>query len=106
MKRFALLALMFLMSVPCPKSQAIILTPENVNIQTNHANMPYKQYLKFYLIDEERINIIFKQMSEEDERNFERSLSKEEKKDFYIHSISGILEEPADWIKEKGTIEI
>lgn len=97
MKRFALLVFICVLSFGAIEAPAIILTPENVNMHTDHTNMPYKQYLKFYIIDEERINIIFKQMSEDDERKFERSLTKEEKQDYkYTQKVQKLIDK-GDW---------
>ena len=97
MKRFPLLALIGIVLLFGIPSQGIILTPENVNTQTKHINMPYKQYLRFYIIDEERINITFKQLSEEDERNFEKTLTKEEKQNYkYTKKVQKLIDK-GDW---------
>ena len=42
--------------------------------------MPYANYLKYYTIEDGRVQIHFNQMNEETEKNYLRNLSKEEKR--------------------------
>ena len=99
MKKIALLVFIcILLSAGCINAQAIILTKDNVStVSKNYSAMPYGKYLRYYLIDEEKIFINFKQLSDEDDKNFEKTLSKEEKQDYkYVKKVQKIIDK-GDW---------
>lgn len=78
--------------------QSIVLTKDNISTPAKcYSSMPYGKYLRYYLIDEEKIFITFKQLSEEDDKNFEKTLSKEEKQDYkYVKKVQKIIDK-GDW---------
>ena len=93
MKKFISLVLICFLSAGCMNAQAIILTPENVTKTKSYANMPYGNYLRYYILDEEKIFITFKQLSEEDDKNFEKTLTKEQKQDYkYTKKVQKLID--------------
>ena len=97
MKKFVSLVFICFLIAGFQSSPAIVFTPENVNTQVQRTNMPFKQYLKYYVIDEERVNIVFKKLSEDDEKNFEKTLTKEEKQDYkYVKKVQKLIDK-GDW---------
>lgn len=98
MKKIALLVFICILCAGCLNVQAVVLTKDNVSTTAkSYASMPYGKYLRYYLIDEEKIFITFKQLSEEDDKNFEKTLSKEEKQDYkYVKKVQKIIDK-GDW---------
>ena len=102
MKKFSVLLfvslLTILVTVQSP-SQAIIITADNVQstrVKTVSPSMPYANYLKFYTIEDGRVQIHFNQMNEETEKNYLRNLTKEEKQDYkYTKKIQQIIDRGA-----------
>lgn len=80
-------------------SQAIIITAnnaQNTTIKQYSSSMPYANYLKFYNIDNSKVRLLFKKMSEEDEKNYLRNLTKEEKQDYkYTKKIQQLIDKGA-----------
>ena len=102
MKKFSVLLfvsiLAVLTTVQSP-SQAIIITADNAQsarVKTVSPSMPYANYLKFYTIEDGRVQIHFNQMNEETEKNYLRNLSKEEKQDYkYTKKIQQLIDRGA-----------
>lgn len=101
MKKFSVLLFIGIlgicMAVQSP-SQSIIITADNTGagVKTVTTSMPYSNYLKFYNIDNGKVRLSFKKMSEEDEKNYLRSLTKEEKQDYkYSKKIQQIIDRGA-----------
>ena len=67
-------------------AQAIVITAQNNTVPTSvqNKNIPYYNYLRFYNIDSQNFKIAFKQLNEEEEKDFFRTLTKDEKKDVVI----------------------
>ena len=64
--------------------RAEVFTVQSVQYTQKNISIPYIQYLRYYVIDEERINLVFKNLSQRDEENLLKTLSKEEKKDYKL----------------------
>lgn len=68
------------------KSDAIIITAsDKVSIQRtgiNYNSIPYGNYLRYYIIDNGRLRLTFKKLSPDKEKDFERTLTKEQKQDY------------------------
>ena len=102
MKKFSVLlfvsVLAVLATVQSP-SHAIIITADsvqNTRMKTVNASMPYANYLKFYTIEDGKVQIHFNRMNEENEKNFVRNLSKEEKQDYkYTKKIQQLMDRGA-----------
>lgn len=102
MKKFSVLlfvsVLAVLATVQSP-SHAIIITADsvqNTRMKTVNASMPYANYLKFYTIEDSKVQIHFNRMNEENEKNFVRNLSKEEKQDYkYTKKIQQLMDRGA-----------
>jgi len=101
MKKFSVLLFIGIlgicMAIQKP-SQAIIITADNANtrVKSFTTSMPYSNYLKFYNIDNFKVRISFKKMSEEDEKNYLRTMTKEEKQDYkYTKKIQQIIDRGA-----------
>ena len=91
MKKGILLALLFC-SVFALKSDAIIITAsDNINTQKvgiNYNSIPYGNYLRYYIIDNGRLRLTFKKLSPENEKDFERTLTKEQKQNYkYVKKV-------------------
>ncbi len=102
MKKFSVLLFVSVLSILTTMqspSQAIIITADNVQntrVKTFNASMPYANYLKFYTIEDGRVQIHFNQMNEDDEKNFVRNLSKEEKQNYkYTKKIQQLIDRGA-----------
>ena len=99
MKKFSVLLsisiLGICMSVQSPSS-AIVLTADNAQIssvKTFNQTMPYSNYLKFYNIDNNNLNLTFKKLSQEDEKAFTKKLTKEEKQDYkYTKKVQQLID--------------
>ena len=80
-------------------SQGIIITAndtQNGGVKAVTTSMPYANYLKFYNINNSKVRIAFKKMSEEDEKNYLRNLTKEEKQNYkYTKKIQQIIDKGA-----------
>lgn len=99
MKKFSVLLsvsiLGICMAVQSPSS-AIVLTADNSQIssvKTFSQAMPYSNYLKFYNIDNNNLNLTFKKLPQEDEKAFTKQLTKEEKQDYkYTKKIQQLID--------------
>ena len=95
MKKIASLLFICLL-VGCVNTQAIIITPESVKHSNVTTTMPYQNYLKYYIIDNGQINLTFKQLPADAEKDFEKKLSKEEKQDYkYVKKIQKLIDKGA-----------
>ena len=93
MKRIVSLVLICMLSAGCLSTSAVVFTKDNVSVQKNYKNMPYGNYLRYYNIDDSRIFITFKQLSEEEDKNFEKTLTKEEKQDYkYVKKVQKLID--------------
>lgn len=85
MKKGFILALL-LCSLFALKSDAIIITAsDNINTQKvgiNYNSIPYGNYLRYYIIDNNKLRLTFKKLSPEKEKDFERTLTKEQKQNY------------------------
>ncbi len=102
MKKFSVLLFVSILAILTTvqnQSQAIIITADNVQstrVKTVSQSMPYSNYLKFYTIEDSRVQIHFNQMNEETEKNYLRNLSKEEKQDYkYTKKIQQLIDKGA-----------
>ncbi len=97
MKKFFILICLFaLFQTLGLKTQAIIITAQNSTTTAINTYTPYYQYLKYYIIDNGRMQLTFKKLSQEDDKNFENSLSKEEKQNYrYTKKIQQLIEKGA-----------
>ena len=102
MKKFSVLlfiGILGIFSAVQSPSQAIVITADNAQsakIKTYNASMPYADYLKFYTIEDGRVQIHFNQMNEETEKNYVRNLTKEEKQDYkYTKKIQQLIDRGA-----------
>lgn len=102
MKKFSVLlfvSILAVLSTMQSPSQAIIITADNVpsaRVKTVNPSMPYTNYLKFYTIEDGRVQIHFNQMNEETEKNYLRNLTKEEKQDYkYTKKIQQLIDRGA-----------
>lgn len=99
MKKFSVLLsvsiLGICMAVQSPSS-AIVVTADNSQIssvKTFNQAMPYANYLKFYNIDNNNLNLTFKKLSQEDEKAFTKQLTKEEKQDYkYTKKVQQLID--------------
>ena len=99
MKKFSVLLsvsiLGICMAVQNPSS-AIVVTADNAQIssvKTFNQAMPYSNYLKFYNIDNNNLNLTFKKLSQEDEKVFTKQLTKEEKQDYkYTKKVQQLID--------------
>lgn len=73
-------------------SDAIIITEYN-KTPISYNQMPYGQYLKYYIIDNGRLKLSFKEfIDSENEKDYEHSLSKEEKQNYkYVKKIQQLI---------------
>lgn len=79
-------------------AQAIVITAQNNTVPTSvqNKNIPYYNYLRFYNIDSQNFKIAFKQLNEEEEKDFFRTLTKDEKKDYkYAKKIQQMIDRGA-----------
>ena len=102
MKKFSVLLFVSLLTVLTTvqsPSQAIIITADNTQstrVKTVSPSMPYANYLKFYTIEDGRVQIHFNQMNEETEKNYLRNLTKEEKQNYkYTKKIQQLIDRGA-----------
>ena len=102
MKKFSVLLFVSLLTVLTTvqsPSQAIIITADNAQstrVKTVSPSMPYANYLKFYTIEDGRVQIHFNQMNEETEKNYLRNLTKEEKQNYkYTKKIQQLIDRGA-----------
>ena len=100
MKKFSVLFLVIILlifGIFSNSASAIIISADNVNSYTgNYNTMPYGNYLKFYTIDDKRVNLSFKRISDENEKIFIKNLSKEEKQDYkYAKKIQQMIDRGA-----------
>ena len=100
MKKFSVLFLVIILlifGIFSNSASAIIISADNVNSYTgNYNTMPYGNYLKFYIIDDKRVNLSFKRISDENEKIFIKNLSKEEKQDYkYAKKIQQMIDRGA-----------
>lgn len=77
-------------------AQNYVFTPQSVQtITTNLSqlkNLPHGQYLRFYNIDTEQLNAEFINLSTQEEKNFLKTLSKEEKENYkYAKKIQKLI---------------
>ncbi|MBP3820862.1 tetratricopeptide repeat protein [bacterium] len=63
---------------------AEVFTVQSVQYTQQNISIPYFRYLRYYIIDEKRINLIYKNLSSREEENLLKTLSKEEKKDYKL----------------------
>ena len=59
MKKFGIFVLICFLTC-FTAAKAVVITPQSVQTTKQLAYLPYSQYLKYYVIDEERIKLIFK----------------------------------------------
>jgi len=102
MKKFSVLLFVSLLTVLTTvqsPSQAIIITADNAQstrVKTVSPSMPYANYLKFYTIEDGRVQIHFNQMNEETEKIYLRNLTKEEKQNYkYTKKIQQLIDRGA-----------
>ena len=102
MKKFSVLFFIGILGISIAvqnPSQGIIITAndtQNTGVKAVTTSMPYANYLKFYNIDNSKVRISFKKMSEEDEKNYLRTLTKEEKQDYkYTKKIQQLIDRGA-----------
>ena len=102
MKKFGVLlfiSVLGIFTIVQNPSHGIVVTANSVNnntVKTYTASMPYANYLKFYIIDGERVKLTFKHMNEESEKNYIRNLTKEEKQDYkYTKKIQQMIDRGA-----------
>ena len=102
MKKFGVLlfiSVLGIFTIVQNPSHGIVVTTNSVNnntVKTYTASMPYANYLKFYIIDGERVKLTFKHMNEESEKNYIRNLTKEEKQDYkYTKKIQQMIDRGA-----------
>ena len=100
MKKFSVLLLISILGIFTAvqnPSDAIVISANNVqNTKTYTKSMPYYNYLKFYTIENDRVQIHFNKMNNEVEKNFVRNLTKEEKQDYkYTKKIQQLIDKGA-----------
>lgn len=100
MKKFSVLLLISILGIFTAvqnPSDAIVITANNAqNTKTYTKSMPYYNYLKFYTIENGRVQIHFNKMNDEVEKNFVRNLTKEEKQDYkYTKKIQQLIDKGA-----------
>ena len=100
MKKFSVLLLISILGIFTAvqnPSDAIVISANNVqNTKTYTKSMPYYNYLKFYTIENGRVQIHFNKMNDEVEKNFVRNLTKEEKQDYkYTKKIQQLIDKGA-----------
>jgi len=100
MKKFSVLLLIGILGIFTAvqnPSDAIVITANNAqNTKTYTKSMPYYNYLKFYTIENGRVQIHFNKMNDEVEKNFVRNLTKEEKQDYkYTKKIQQLIDKGA-----------
>ena len=79
-------------------AKAVIISAANIGNTKieNYNTIPYGNYLKFYNIDKNRVNLTYKHLSETNEKDFIKNLSKEEKQDYkYTKKIQQMIERGA-----------
>ena len=100
MKKFSVLLLISILGIFTAvqnPSNAVVITANNAqNTKTYNKSMPYYNYLKFYTIENGRVQIHFNKMNDEVEKNFVRNLTKEEKQDYkYTKKIQQLIDKGA-----------
>jgi hypothetical protein len=100
MKKFSILLLISILGIFTAvqnPSNAVVITANNIqNTKTYTKSMPYYNYLKFYTIENGRVQIHFNKMNDEVEKNFVRNLTKEEKQDYkYTKKIQQLIDRGA-----------
>ncbi len=100
MKKFSVLLLISILGIFTAvqnPSDAIVISANNVqNTKTYTKSMPYYNYLKFYTIENGRVQIHFNKMNDEVEKNFVRNLTKEEKQDYkYTKKVQQLIDKGA-----------
>lgn len=95
MKKFGIFIIIcFLFSGLAAK--AIVVTPQNAQTTKQTTYLPYGQYLKYYIIDEERIRLTFKRLSQEEDKDYESRMSKDEKQTYkYVKKVQAIIDRGA-----------
>ena len=95
-KFFILICLSVLFVMYGFKADAIIITAQDTKTTSVNTYTPYYQYLKYYIIDNGKLQLTFKKLSEEDDKNFERTLTKEEKQNYkYTKKVQQLIDRGA-----------
>ena len=99
MKKGFVLVLLFC-SLFALKSDAIVITAsDKADIQRTGINynvIPYGNYLRYYIIDNGKLRITFKKLSAESAKDFERTLTKEQKQDYkYVKKVQELIDKGA-----------
>lgn len=95
-KFFILICLSVLFVMYGFRADAIIITAQDTKTTAINTYTPYYQYLKYYIIDNGKLQLTFKKLSEEDDKNFERTLTKEEKQNYkYTKKVQQLIDRGA-----------
>lgn len=97
MKKFFILICLSVLFVTYGfRADAIIITAQDTKTTAINTYTPYYQYLKYYIIDNGKLQLTFKKLSEEDDKNFERTLTKEEKQNYkYTKKVQQLIDRGA-----------
>ena len=95
MKKFGIFVLICVLTC-MTTTKAVVVTPQSVQTTKQLAYLPYSQYLKYYVIDEERIKLIFKRLSQDEDKDYQSRLSKEEKQNYkYVKKVQELIDRGA-----------